>query len=306
MTRPRIVSAVLVTVGIVAGTMADQPHPNPPLTIGGYRVLAVDFHTHSSMWSDGALTPWGLVLEAERQGLDAIAITGHNEVLDGQMGQSFSRLVGGPIVLPGEEILSPPRYHLIAVGISERVSFRQSAASAIDEIHRQGGIAIAAHPVQEFWNGYDAAAMQTLDGAEICHPMIYQRETTQAELDAFSDRAPVAAIGSSDFHGLGQMGLCRTYVFATDPSERAILDAVRAHRTVVFGRDDKAYGDPVLIALAATDPRLRVAEPSNTRGESLDWVSRIFGILGMVGLVAFGPPRGSTSSARAWARSEGP
>lgn len=288
MTAPRVVSVVLVSVAIAAGTAADRPHPNPPLTIGGYRVLAVDFHTHSSMWSDGALSPWGLVLEAERQGLDAIAITGHNEVLDGQVGHWFSRLVGGPIVLPGEEILSPPNYHLIAAGIRTRVSFLQSAASAIDDIHRQGGIAIAAHPVQEFWSGYDAAAMQRLDGAEICHPMIYQSESTQRELEQFAARAPLAAIGSSDFHGLGQMGLCRTYVFAPDASQQAILDAVRAHRTVVFGRDGQAYGDPSLVQLAAADPRLRAGEPPDVRGGLLDCVSRITGVLGLAGLVIFG------------------
>ena len=137
----RPVSIVLLGGSIAAGTFADRPRPHPPLTIGGYRVLAVDFHTHSSMWSDGALTPWGLVLEAQRQGLDAIAITGHDETLDGKVGHWFSGTSGGPTVLRGEEILNP-KYHLIAAGITHTVSFLQSAASAIDEIHRQGGIEI--------------------------------------------------------------------------------------------------------------------------------------------------------------------
>src|SRR5437016_12382130 len=133
---PRLASALLLALAISAGTVADRPRSRPPLTIGGYRVLAVDFHTHSSMWSDGALTPWGLVLEAERQGLDAIAITGHNQVLDGQVGRAFARAASRVIVLPGEEILSDPHYHLIAVGIRETVGFRQTAARAIDDIHR--------------------------------------------------------------------------------------------------------------------------------------------------------------------------
>lgn len=291
MTPSRLVSIALLSIGIAAGTLADRPRVNPPLTIGGYRVLAVDFHTHSSMWSDGALTPWGLVLEAERQGLDAIAITGHNEVFDGQLGQWISRRIGGPIVLPGEEILSPPRYHLIAAGIRERVSFRQSAASAIDDIHRQGGIAIAAHPVPGFTDGYDESAMQTLDGAEICHPTIYQRDGDQSALEKFAARAPVAAIGSSDFHGLGQMGLCRTYVFATERTGQSILDAVRARRTVVFGRDGRAYGDPALVRLAAADPRLRSSEPPDTRGGWMDWVSRVSGLIGLGGLIVCGGRR---------------
>jgi len=306
MTSPRPVFVALLMVAIAAGTLADRPRPRPPLMIGAYRVLAVDFHTHSSMWSDGALTPWGLVLEAERQGLDAVAITGHNQVRDGRIGRWFSRLVGGPTVLPGEEILSEKNgYHLIAAGIHERVSFQQSAARAIDGIHRQGGIAIAAHPLSSA-SAYDEVAMQRLDGAEICHPLIYAVESAQRDLERFAARAPVAAIGSSDFHGLGMMGLCRTYVFVSNPSPssdapvgasldevraQAILDAVRAHRTVVYGRDGRAYGDPALVRLADDDGRLRSAAPPSSRGEWLDWFSRIGGVVGLAGAMVFGPRR---------------
>jgi PHP-associated len=283
---PALISAALLALATAAGTWADRPLARPPVMIAGYRVLAVDFHTHSSTWSDGALTPWGLVLEAERHGLDAIAITGHNQVSDGQLGRWFARRVGGPIVLAGEEIVNP-KYHMIAAGIEEKVSFLQSASSAIDAIHRQGGIAIAAHPMKEFWAGWDDGAMRRLDGAEICHPLIFSREGGQRDFEQFAARAPVAAIGSSDYHGLGEMGLCRTYVFARENSARGILEAVRAHRTVVYGRDGQAYGDPTLVQLAASDGRLRAIGPSNSRGGPLDWLSRIGGVLGLAGLVAF-------------------
>ena len=287
---PRAVPGLLVAAAIVAGTYADRPRRNPPLTLGGYRVLAVDFHTHSSMWSDGALTPWGLVLEARRQGLDAFAITAHNETWDAHVGQRFSRMVGGPIVLVGEEIVRPS-FHLIAAGITTTVSFMQSAAGAIDEVHRQGGVAIAAHPDEEFWEGFDAPAMQRLDGSEICHPSVLVpefvlKEDVQRTYETFAARAPLAAIGSSDFHGLGPMGLCRTYVFADAVSEQGILDAVRAHRTVVYGRDGRAYGDPALVQLAAQAGGLRDREPARDTAGWLDWVSRIAGLLGLAGVIA--------------------
>jgi hypothetical protein len=266
--------------------VSDRPRDRPAVVIGGYRVLAVDFHTHSSMWSDGALTPWGLVLEAERHGLDAIAITGHNEVADGRLGRWFSRRIGGPIVLAGEEILNP-KYHLIAAGIEERIGFLQTSASAIDAVHRQGGIAIAAHPLSEFWPGWGDAAMKRLDGAEICHPLIYSHANGQADFEKFAARAQVAAIGSSDFHGLGEMGLCRTFVFAREASARAILDAVRARRTVVYEPGGQAYGDPALVRLAATDRRLRESALVNASAGPLEWCSRVGGLLGLGGFVAF-------------------
>jgi hypothetical protein len=282
-------SALPLALAILSGTLADRPHVNPPLTLGGYRVLAVDFHTHSSMWSDGMLTPWGLVLEARRQGLDAIAITAHNETWDAHLGQRFSRLIGGPIVIVGEEIVRPS-YHLIAAGIAKTVGFRQSAASAIAEVHAQGGVAIAAHPGRNFWNGFDAAAMQRLDGTEICHPSIFTYEGGQRDLEHFAARAPVAAIGSSDFHGFGPMGICRTYVFASAATEQGILDGVRAHRTVVYGRDGRAYGDPALVRLAADAGGLREREPWRRPTGWLDWVSRIGAVVGLGGVI-FGRSR---------------
>jgi predicted metal-dependent phosphoesterase TrpH len=284
MTRSRTIAFAALALAIAAGTIADRPLDRPPLTIGGYRVLAADFHTHSSMWSDGTLTPWGLVMEAERQGLDAIAITGHDQTIGAYIGRWFSRRVGGPTVLVGEEMLAEGGLHLIAAGITDTIRYRRSGASAIDNIHRQGGVAIVAHPFRDYWRGYDEAAMQNLDGAEICHPGIYVLETGQRDLEQFAARAPVAAIGSSDAHGLGVMGLCRTYVFATDESERAIVDAVRAHRTVVFGEGGRAYGDPALLQYAN---RLRDRSPDyDSRGGVLDWFSRIAGVAGLAGLFA--------------------
>jgi len=280
----RLAAAAVFAVSLAAGTLADRPPAPREIEVGGYRVLSVDLHTHSSMWSDGALTPWGLVLEAERQGLDAIAITGHNDILDGRVGQAFARAASRVIVLPGEEILSDPDYHLIAVGVRERVGFRQRAADAIDEIHRQGGVAIAAHPIREFWRAYDAAATARLDGAEICHPLIYGRQGAQQELEAFAARARVAAIGSSDAHGIGPMGLCRTLVFVREATARGILDALRARRTVVLGRGGRVYGDPALVRLAAADARLRAAVRPGGSADVLDAISRIGGIIGLAGL----------------------
>jgi hypothetical protein len=294
---PRRFSAALVVAGVIAGTAADRPADRPPLTLGGYRVVAADFHMHTSTWSDGALTPWGLVLEARRQGLEAIAVTAHNEVGDGKVARWFSGIVGGPTVLTGQEILAPG-HHVIAVGIERLVDSRLDVADEIDEVHRQDGVAIAAHPVHQFWPGFDAAAMARLDGAEIFHPVIYEREDGQRDLEQFAAGGSVAAIGSSDFHGIGRMGVCRTYVFARDNTAAAILEALRAHRTVVYGLNGKAYGDPTLIALAETHPELREIATTDATPGWLDWISRVCGLAGCLGLVVARAGAGRASRTR--------
>jgi hypothetical protein len=217
--------------------------------LGGYRVMAADFHVHGFPLSWATLAPWDTVWAAQRQGLDVIAIVGHNHVWVSKVGRWFSRMTGGPLVLTGEEIVSA-HYHLLAIGIDSMIDWRQSAARATEEVHRQGGVAIAAHPLSQYWTAYDALARRTLDGAEVVHPIAYESDDKGAQLRQFYESAGFAAIGDSDYHGLGPIGLCRTYVFTEEVSERGVLDAIRHGRTVVYDRAGRAYGDAALIRLA--------------------------------------------------------
>ena len=210
---------------------------------------------------------------------------GHNHVWVSKVGRWFSRREGGPLVLTGEEIVSE-HYHLLAIGIDSTIDWRQTAVRAIEQIHRQGGVAIAAHPLRQYWPAYDAQATQTLDGAEVLHPIAYGSVDVAAQLRQFYERAPLTAIGDSDYHGLGPMGLCRTYVFTKEKSQPGILDAIRHGRTVVYGRAGCTYGDPDLIRLAAVDGRLpqlalRTAAGATQAAGFLGLFSRIAGTLGL-------------------------
>jgi hypothetical protein len=250
-------------------------------------VLAADFHVNSFPLSWATLGPWETVVEAQRRGLDAIAMTGHNNVWVGKVGRWISQLTNGPTILAGEEIVAP-KYHLLAVGIEDEVSWRQPAESAIAEIHKQGGAAIAAHPLKKYWPAFDAAAMHRLDGTEVLHPLALSDEDSYRELQEFYRRARVTAIGDSDYHGLGPMGLCRTYVFAKDNSAGAILEAVRAGRTVVYDRDGRAYGEPQLIRLVELSGRFaELPQAASNRGWLIT-LSNTAGILGLLGAFLFG------------------
>src|SRR5437762_7942435 len=96
----------LLSVSIRIGTMSETTRQNPRLMLGGYQVLAADFHIHSFPLSWGVLSPWDTVVEARWQALDVIAMTPHNHTWVASVGQWFSRWYGGPMVLIGEEIQS--------------------------------------------------------------------------------------------------------------------------------------------------------------------------------------------------------
>jgi hypothetical protein len=192
-------------------------------------------------------------------------------------------------VLVGEEVRASG-YHLIAVGIERRVSWDQPAAAAIDDVHGQGGVAIAAHPVAMYWPAWDEAAIAKLDGSEVVHPSAYLRASAGIQMARFWAGRPLTAVGSSDYHGLGRLGLCRTYVFARGEGEAAILDALRDRRTVVRDRDGRLYGRPDLVGLAAADGRLWAREAPPERSGMAFATARLAGIAALVGFVVFGLP----------------
>jgi predicted metal-dependent phosphoesterase TrpH len=278
-------SAVLLACGIAAGTVADRLPERRALSRGGYVVLQADLHVHSFL-GDGTLWPWDVALEARRHGLDAIAITNHNQTLAARMGRWLAPRLGGAMVAAGEEI-SAPSYHLVAVGIERTIGWREGPAAAIEEVHAQGGAAIAAHPTRSFWSGWDDAALRSLDGAEVCHPVTYYQgpEDLRAFFSRFKSNNPRgAAIGSSDYHVAGSLGLCRTFVFAKGRSERGLVEAIRAGRTVAYDARGMPHGDPGLVALLGT----RTDPPDDPPAQAfLALAGRICALAGIAGLCLF-------------------
>jgi hypothetical protein len=288
----RRLSAVLLLAGALLGSLAGTGIDSAsPARHGEFLVLAADFHVHGFP-GDGALPAWALRNEARRRGLDVIAFTNHNHRLGGRIGSLISGDAATPLVLRAEEITAA-HYHLAAVGIEDAIPGTLSAADAIAAVHAQGGAAIAAHPVQLFWRGFDAAARASLDGAEIAHPMILGDPKSRAELTEFfrstrESNPRLAPIGSTDYHFRRPMGLCRTYVFARDYSEAGVIEAIRAGRTVAFDPNGSGIGDPDLVTVAE---QVRSATLALPRWLTLaDRASGIMGMLGLLGLIAFRIP----------------
>src|SRR5262249_4226968 len=150
----------------------------------------------------------------------------------------------------------------------------------------QGGVAIAAHPIAPY-TAYDAEAITKLDGAEVVHPLGLRNEIFASQLRQFFNRARVTAIGDTDYHlgpmspQLGQMGLCRTFVFVQERTEKGVLDALRQGRTIVYDRDH-TYGQPAMIQLAAEDGRLAKLAFAGHERNAIASFSAITGVLGLL------------------------
>ncbi len=294
----RALGVLLFVFGVVIGTVMDRPlPPKEPLRRGPWIMLEGDFHVHTR-FSDGFLFPIDAVLEAERQGLDVLAITEHNTAWPGLLAAAYAERHSPVIALSGEEVTTRD-YHLIAVGLERSIPGGMPVEDTLAAIHAQGAVAIAAHPVKMYWETY-APVLSELDGAEVLHPLVRGRRIAPAwnpeDLRAFwgqlsEKRRRPLAIGSSDFHFLSAFGACRTLIFAKERTAPSVLEALRAGRTVVVLEGGERVGDPEMIALMeagdAPTPSLSDYAP---RGE-LDQLGRVLGLLGLLA-VGFGRPRG--------------
>jgi predicted metal-dependent phosphoesterase TrpH len=292
---------VLLVLGALAGTVAQWGLPSRvPPRAGEFLVLSGDFHVHGFP-GDGALPLWALRNEARRRGLDVIALTNHNQRLAGRMGRWLTGDSTTPLVLRAEE-LTTRYYHIAAVGVEDEIDDSLSAAAAIAAIHAQGGVAIAAHPVREFWIGYDTAARAALDGAEIAVPGTAKDPKRRGEIEEFTRsarevNADLAPIGSTDYHFRRPMGLCRTYIFAREYSEAGVLEAIRAGRTVAFDAEGRAYGDAALVTIASRASADAPAAPAWRA--VLDRLSGFAAMAGLFGLITtLFSCRGSADRAR--------
>jgi hypothetical protein len=251
MRRWRWVAILALVIGVAVCTSRDVTATRAPIRVGEYQILSGDFHVHAFV-GDGGIAPWMLQRQAARVGLDVIAVTNHNQTLAARLGHRASLQSSGPMIMVGEEITGRD-FHLIAVGIEHAVNWDQPARAAIDQVHAQGGVAIAAHPLRGFSEGYDEQSLETLDGLEAAHPDS-RNSRRGRQIAEFYQRVQahnpgVAAIGSSDFHSTGPLGACRTYLLVRERSEAGVLDAIRDGRTVGDCERGSLRGRPELVQL---------------------------------------------------------
>jgi len=199
-------------------------------------VLSVELHTHSSLSHDGR-DPVELLLEQARAvGLDALAVTDHDELAASLRAAELATeydLVG----IPGMEVTCAAG-HVLALGISEAVPAGLSFHETLDRIRDQGGLAVVPHPFQESRHGVldkiskDELAMA--DAIEVYNSrLVTGRSNRQAE--RFARRRGLPMTAGSDAHIAEMVGQAVTSVDADDPTVDGILDAIREGRTTVEG-----------------------------------------------------------------------
>ena len=199
-------------------------------------MLSVELHTHSSLSHDGR-DPVELLLEQARAvGLDALAVTDHDEI-EASLRAAELAPDYGLVGIPGMEVTCEAG-HVLALGIREAIPPGLSFTETLDRIREQGGLAVVPHPFQESRHGVlDKISKDELaaaDAIEVYNSrLVTGRSNRQAE--RFARRRGLPMTAGSDAHIAEMVGQAVTTVDASEATVSAVLEAIRAGRTTVAG-----------------------------------------------------------------------
>jgi predicted metal-dependent phosphoesterase TrpH len=208
--------------------------------------MILDLHNHTRWSFDCSMDPAKVVRVAKARGLDAIAITDHDEIEGAREAQ---RAAGGDLlVIVGEEI-DTRAGDVLGLFLREKIA-TDDPLEAIRAIHDQGGLAILAHPFSKTKSVDDPVA-RALDGCEgfnARHSGLASIEGSEPEprIAAFARDYDLALTAGSDAHFYRELARARTIVSASSLEEAK--EQIRRGNTVLSGRRSSPFN---LLASAA-------------------------------------------------------
>ena len=199
--------------------------------------IRADLHVHTIYSKDSLITPKDLVYYAKKRGLNAVAVTDHNQ-LDGayKIAKETDFLI-----IPGMEVSSSDG-HIVALNVSELIPRGLSAVETVERIHGAGGVAIACHPFVLFKGCLKESVCETFDAVEIVNARAFPFKRSIKKATQTAERLKLSRVGGTDAHYGPQIGYGYTVIEASEPNVEAITKAI------VEGHC-QAFGEPVPIAL---------------------------------------------------------
>ncbi len=192
--------------------------------------MKVDMHIHSIYSPDGRMEIRYILKLARKKGLDAIAITDHNEIKGALHAEKLKIMP----VIKGIEV-STAAGHVLAYGVNEKIPRGLSIEETLEKIKDLGGVAVAAHPYR-FWSGIGEENVMKnsarFDAIEVFNGRCKARSNSRARELATKLRKPVTA--GSDAHFPDELGKAGIIVHADSPDE--IIEVVLKGEMDIFGQ----------------------------------------------------------------------
>ena len=199
--------------------------------------ISVDLHVHTTYSKDSLITPKDLVYYAKKRGLNAVAVTDHNQIAGALKIAKETDF----LIIPGMEVSSRDG-HIVALNVQELIPKGLSAGETVERIHKAGGVAIACHPYVLFKGCLRENVCGTFDAIEVINARAFPFRDSVKKAEKSAKRLGLSRVAGTDAHYGPQIGYGYTVIEVAEPTVDAIAKAI------VKG-DCQPFGQPVPFAL---------------------------------------------------------
>ncbi|HMP03912.1 MAG TPA: DUF6282 family protein [Gemmatales bacterium] len=192
--------------------------------------ICYDMHLHTSRHSeDGNINPFTLLRHAERLGLTGVVITEHDWLWSEEELEELRAATPRVQVYAGVEV-SAHEGHFLAYGVTNALRLPKGikVKELCEEVHKQGGAVIAAHPFRwgQKFDEILAESKPELDGLELI--TLNMDGEMRRKAQEVWEKHPWSGVANSDAHELKDVGACYTQFPQPIRDQRDLVEALRA------------------------------------------------------------------------------
>lgn len=183
--------------------------------------IKADLHVHTTFSKDSLITPKDLVYYAKKRGLNAVAVTDHNQI----EGAFKIAKETDFLIIPGMEVSSSDG-HIVALNVQELIPKGLSAVETVERIHSAGGVAIACHPYVYFKGCLREKVSASFDAIEVINARAFPFKNSVKKAEESAKHFGLSRVAGTDAHYGLQIGYAYTVIEAAEPSVGAIAKAI--------------------------------------------------------------------------------
>jgi predicted metal-dependent phosphoesterase TrpH len=211
--------------------------------------MKIDLHCHSYYSNDGISSPENLIKTALKKGLDGIALTDHDTTKGWKEAIEAAKKLNAVLIL-GEEIKIKENGktvgEILGYFLKEEIKAKgKSVEEVINEIKKQDGIAIIAHPFHWRKPFRELERYKNLaDGIEVFNSRSQTKRGNQKSLD-FAKKNNLAMTAGSDAHHSSEVG--DAYIEANVKNLEELREAILKKEIKISGKQS-----PIFVQIFAT------------------------------------------------------
>lgn len=185
-----------------------------------------DLHVHSFFSKDATGSPESLIRAAMARGLSGMAITDHDSC-DAHAYLEDHPAPDGFLIVPGVEV-STAEGHLLCLGLTLPRLKGAPAKEVMEAVKAGGGIAIPAHPFDQWRAGIRPAVLDSLDleALEVFNAAVTSKSYNDKAL-AYARARGLKMTAASDAHHSSAVGASTTLFDMDELTVPALLAAIR-------------------------------------------------------------------------------